>query len=104
MTPVNARSGQPHYYIISMIEDDTVQLKPTDTITVLASFDAVRLFLEVVWQRRGKDAAEVTFVLGARRWEDGTPTDPATWKDWLIAVQSPDRTAEERWIDDAQFL
>jgi hypothetical protein len=42
-----------------MIEDDTVQLKPTDTIT----------------------------VLGASRWEDGTPTDPATWKDWLIAVQ-----------------
>ena len=87
-----------------MIEDDTVRLKSTDTITLLQGFDAARIFLEIVWQRRGKDAAEVAFVLGASRWEDGTPTDPATWKDWLIAVQSPDRTAEERWIDDAQFL
>jgi hypothetical protein len=69
-----------------MSEDDAVQLKPTDAITVLEGFDAVRIFLETLWRRQGKDAAEIAFVLGATRWEDGTPSDPTIWEDWLAAV------------------
>jgi hypothetical protein len=69
-----------------MSEDDAVQVKPTDAITVLEGFDAVRIFLETLWHRQGKDAAEIAFVLGATRWEDGTPSDPTIWEDWLAAV------------------
>jgi hypothetical protein len=86
LTAVNACSQTPRYCIPGMIEDDAVQLKATDTVTVLEGFDAVRIFLEAVWQRQGKNVAEIAFVLGATQWEDGTPVDPAIWEDWLMAV------------------
>jgi hypothetical protein len=63
-------------------------VKAADTITVLEGFDAMRLFLEAVWLRQGKDAAEVAFVLGGSRWPDGTPADPTIWDEWLLAVRA----------------
>jgi hypothetical protein len=67
--------------------DELLQVKPTDTMTVLEGFDAVRIFLEAVWERQGKDAAEISFIVGVARWEDGTPADLTIWDDWLMAVQ-----------------
>jgi hypothetical protein len=60
----------------------TDEPKATDTMTVLEGFDAMRVFLEAVWQRQGKDAADIAFVLGGSRWRtDGSVTDPTIWED-----------------------
>jgi hypothetical protein len=63
-------------------------IKATDTMTVVEGFDAMRAFLEAVWLRQGKDAAEVAYVLGGSRWPDGTPADPTIWEEWLLAVRA----------------
>ena len=63
--------------------------KATEKITVLEGFDAMRIFLEAVWQRQGWAAAEIAFVLGGSRWGDGSPSDPTIWEDWLAAVRIP---------------
>jgi hypothetical protein len=77
-----------------MSEDDAVQLKPTDAITVLEGFDAVRIFLETLWHRQGKDAAEIAFVLGATRWEDGTHLIQRSGKTGSPQFTSADRPPE----------
>ena len=46
----------------------------------------IPIFLETLRHCQGKDAADNAFVLGATRWEDGTPSDPTIWEDWLAAV------------------
>ena len=68
--------------------EEMIQLRLTDTMTVLEGFDAMRIFLETVWLRQGKDAEEIAFVLGGSRWVDGTVADPTIWEDWLMAVQT----------------
>ncbi len=55
--------------------------RATDTITVLEGFDAMRVFLEVIWQRQDRTSHEIAFVLGRSRWADGSPADPTIWKD-----------------------
>jgi hypothetical protein len=65
----------------------TAEPKPTDIITVLQAFDAMRLFLETVWERQGKAPEDIAFVLGGSRWADGSPVDPTIWQDWLMAVR-----------------
>jgi hypothetical protein len=60
-------------------------LTATDRIT--EGYDAMRVFLDVVWQRQGKAAEEIALILGGSRWADGTPTDPTIWEDWLGAVR-----------------
>jgi hypothetical protein len=61
--------------------------KPTDTMTVLEGFEAMRLFLETIWERRGKAPEDIAFILGSSRWADGSPADPLIWQDWLMAVR-----------------
>ena len=61
--------------------------KPTDTMTVLEGFEAMRLFLETIWERRGKAPEDIAFILGGSRWADGSPADPLIWQDWLMAVR-----------------
>ena len=61
--------------------------KPTDTMTVLEGFEAMRLFLETIWERRGKAPEDIAFILGGSRWADGSPVDPTIWQDWLMAVR-----------------
>jgi len=36
--------------------------RATDTITVLEGFDAIRVFLEVIWQRQDRTSHEIGFV------------------------------------------
>ena len=67
--------------------EQTAEPRPTDLITVLEAFDAMRVFLETVWQRRGKGPEDIAFVLGGSRWVDGSPADPTIWEDWLMAVR-----------------
>jgi hypothetical protein len=67
--------------------ETTAEPKPTDTITVLEGFDAMRLFLETVWERQGKPPEDIAFILGGSRWADGSPADPMIWQDWLMAVR-----------------
>lgn len=62
-------------------------VKATDTITVIESYDAVRLFLEAVWRRHGNCAEDIEFIVGGAKWADGAPVDPAMWQDWLAAVE-----------------
>jgi hypothetical protein len=59
----------------------------TDTITLREGYDALRIFLERVWRRRGKNDEEIEFFFGALKWADGSPVDPTTWEDWLAAVE-----------------
>ena len=66
---------------------DTVIMKPTDTITVVEGYDAMRIFLEAVWRRHGKAVEGIEFLLAGLKWADGSPVDPAMWEDWLAAVQ-----------------
>ena len=61
--------------------------KATDEITVLQAFHAMRIFLEAVWQRQGKNAEDIAFLLGGTKWADGSPVDPTIWEDWLMAVR-----------------
>jgi putative AlgH/UPF0301 family transcriptional regulator len=61
--------------------------KPTDEITVIEGFDAMRVFLETVWRREGKALEEIAFLLGGSAWEDGTLADPTIWQDWLMTVR-----------------
>jgi len=65
-----------------------------DTITVLEGFDAMRVFLEVIWQRQDRTSHEIGFVLGGSRWVDGSPADPTIWEDWLVAIRMSRRRAQ----------
>jgi hypothetical protein len=67
--------------------DKIAEPKATDKITVLEGFDAMRAFLETIWQRQGKAPEDIAFVLGGSRWADGSPADPTIWEDWLMAVR-----------------
>ncbi|SDS79400.1 hypothetical protein SAMN05444158_3233 [Bradyrhizobium canariense] len=69
-----------------MTEDVTI-MNPTDTITLIEGYDAMRVFLETVSLRLGKTDEEVDFIVGGLKWADGAPVDPAMWQDWLAAVQ-----------------
>jgi hypothetical protein len=64
----------------------TPALTASDTITVIEGFDAMRIFLAMVWRRLGRDPQEIAFVLGGARLADGTPVDMAMWEDWLAAT------------------
>jgi hypothetical protein len=68
-------------------DEDMPIIKPTDMITVVEGYDAMRIFLETVWQRRGKPAGEIQLLIGGLKWADGSPVDPTLWEDWLAAVQ-----------------
>lgn len=69
-----------------MTEAATI-IKATDTITVVEGYDAMRICLETIWRRYGKDAEQIEFVLAGLKWADGAPVDPTMWEDWLAAVQ-----------------
>jgi hypothetical protein len=76
-----------------MIDATPPALTASDTITVIEGFDAMRIFLEMVWRRLGRDPQDIAFVLGGARLADGTPVDTAMWEDWLAATAAsrPDR-------------
>jgi hypothetical protein len=62
-------------------------MKASDTITVVEGYDAMRIFLETMWRRRGEFAGEIELLIGGLKWADGAPVDPTVWEDWLAAVQ-----------------
>jgi hypothetical protein len=62
--------------------------KPSDFITVIEGFDAMRVFLTAVWQRRGSASEDLASIVGGSTWADGSPADHALWQDWLMAVWS----------------
>jgi hypothetical protein len=62
-------------------------MNATDTITVVEGYDAMRIFLETVSLRLGKNDEEIDFIVGGLKWADGSPVDPTMWQDWLAAVQ-----------------
>jgi hypothetical protein len=68
-----------------MIEDVT-NMNPTDTITLIEGYDAMRIFLETVLPRLGKTDEETGLIVAGLKWADGAPVDPAMWQDWLAAV------------------
>jgi hypothetical protein len=58
-------------------------------LTELEAFDAMRKFLDALWQRGGKSPIDLAVVLGwlNRNVESNTPPlDIAQWDDWLDAV------------------
>jgi len=61
--------------------------RATDTITVLEGFEAMPVFLEVIWQRQDRASQEIAFVLGGSRLVGGSPADPTIWEDWLVAIR-----------------
>jgi hypothetical protein len=61
--------------------------KSTDILTTREAFDAMRVFLERVWQRQGRPWDEIAFLIGGSRWVDGSPVDVTIWEDWLRAVR-----------------
>jgi hypothetical protein len=67
----------------------------TDTITLIEGFDAVRVFLEIVWCRLDNAPEEIAYLMGACRWADGSPVDPTTWEDWLTAVRKSRSVVED---------
>ena len=69
-----------------MSKDVTI-MNATHTITLIEGYDAMRIFLETVSLRLGKTDEEIDFIVGGLKWADGAPVDPATWQDWLAAVQ-----------------
>ncbi len=69
-----------------MTDARTAALTASDTITVIEGFDAMRIFLAMVWRRLGRDPEDIAFVLGAAKLADGTPVDMAMWEDWLAAT------------------
>jgi hypothetical protein len=70
------------------LNEESAAPGPSDTITVIEAFDAMRLFLSTIWKRQGGGPEELAFVIGAAAWEDGTPADPELWGDRLLAVRA----------------
>ena len=52
----------------------------TDTITVAEGYEAMRICLETIWRRHGKDADQIEFVIAGLKWADGSPVDPTMWR------------------------
>ena len=69
------------------VTEDVTRMNATDTITLIEGYDAMRIFLETVSLRLGKTDEEIDVIVGALKWADGAPVDPAMWQDWLAAVQ-----------------
>jgi hypothetical protein len=69
------------------VTEDVTIMNPTDTITLIEGYDAMRVFLETVSLRLGKTEEEIDFIVGGLKWADGSPVDPTMWQDWLAAVQ-----------------
>ena len=67
--------------------EDVTMMNATDSITLIEGYDAMRILLETVSLRLGKTDEEIDFIVGALKWADGSPVDPAMWQDWLAAVQ-----------------
>ncbi len=63
-------------------------MQANDTITLIEAYDAMRIFVETVWRRMDKPQEEVAFLLAGLKWADGSPVDPAMWRNWLAAAQS----------------
>jgi hypothetical protein len=68
------------------VTENTV-MTMTDTITLREGYDAMRIFLEGIWWRRGMTDEDIELMLGALKWADGSPVDSTMWEDWLTAVQ-----------------
>ena len=79
--------------------DITAELGPSDMITVIEGFDAMRVFLSAVWRRHGGAPEDIAFVIGGAKWADGTPADPEIWEDWLMAVRTSKLAAEDPEAD-----
>jgi hypothetical protein len=62
--------------------------KPSDSMTVIEGFDAMRIFLAAVWRRRGSASEDLASIVGGSTWADGSPADHALWQEWLMAVRS----------------
>lgn len=62
-------------------------MQAIDAITPAEAYDAMRIFLETVWQRHGRPADEIAFIMGGLKWADGSPVDLAMWEDWLAALR-----------------
>jgi hypothetical protein len=58
-----------------------------DAVTLVEGYDAMRIFLEAAWRRRGNTGEEIEFLIGGLKWADGAPVDPTMWEGWLAAVQ-----------------
>ena len=54
--------------------------KPSDSITVIEAFDAMRIFLATVWRRQGETSEDMALIVGGARLADGAPVDPAIWQ------------------------
>ncbi len=61
-------------------------MNPDDLITVRQAFSAMHRFLDTYWERTRAD--EVAVLLGGLSLlPDGGPADPATWTEWMRAVE-----------------
>lgn len=59
-----------------------------ETMTLIEAYDAMRIFVEIVWRRMDRPQEQVAFLLAGLKWADGSPVDPAMWENWLAAAQS----------------
>lgn len=62
-----------------------------EPLTVIDAYRAMASFLDHYWERTGKleGLAGLMGDVSLDIWADGTPGDPASWSDWLAAI---DRT------------
>lgn len=53
------------------------------------AFEAMRIFLEAYWERGGRSSDDIASLLGDlnRAAKGQEPLDPATWTDWIEAIQ-----------------
>jgi hypothetical protein len=65
----------------------TADPRPSDTITAVEGFEAMRTFLASAWQRQGRPSEDIAWLLGRTKWVDGAPADVAIWQEWLSAVR-----------------
>lgn len=65
------------------------QVPPESQLDSRTAFDAMRVFLEVYWERGGRVSDDLAVLLdGLDRLEsDGLPLDPAMWSDWIDAIR-----------------
>ena len=74
--------------------EDVTTINATDTVTLIAGYDAVRIFLETALLRFGKTGEEIDLIVASLEWADGAPVDPAIWQDWLAQLTSGGRGGE----------
>jgi hypothetical protein len=57
-----------------------------EKLSFIQAYKAMFEFISAYYFRKGEPDAIGSLLGDIQLWKDGTPIDPASWSDWLLAV------------------